>query len=215
MHYLTGCCVTLLLTTHCFAAPAIPPLPADLIKVTDQNNPKCVEYVTYKGEMYCSLKALDNTPPDPKILFFEKQNVFFDNRPWKAAWGKHTLEISTVEYLPVGDNIDDWKELVTTQFIPGLTTITPAQFGENFVADLKKSGFIFTVNTVVNQPDMLIFEFKIDKPSNLQQDEILKVQKGKDGMYLIHYAIKQSNMSEENRTKWLENLKKSTIKKQQ
>lgn len=213
MNYFTGCCATLLLTSHCFAAPATSPLPADLIKVTDQNNPKCVEYVTYKGDMYCSLKALDKTVVDPKILSFEKQNIVFDNRPWKAAWGKQTPEISTVEYIPVEDNINDWKELVTTQFIPGSNIMTPAQFGDHFVDDLKKSGFVFTFKTVVNQPDMLIFEFKIDKPSNLQQDEILKVQKDKDGLYIIHYVIKQANMSEENRAKWVDNLKKSTIKK--
>lgn len=213
MNYFTSCCSVLLLTTECFAALATSPLPADLIKVTNQNNPKCVEYVTYQGKMYCSLKPLDKAAIDPKILSFEKQNIVFDNRPWKAAWGKQTPDISTVEYIPVGDNIDDWKELVTTQFIPGLKTMSPAEFGEHFVDDLKKSGFIFTTQTVMNEPDMFIFEFKIDKPSNLQQDEILKVQKGKDGLYIVHYAIKQASMSEENRAKWVSNLKKSTIKK--
>ncbi|CEG58460.1 hypothetical protein [Legionella fallonii] len=214
MNYLTGCCVSLLVVANSFATPATSPLPANLIKVTNQNNPKCIEYVTYKGDMYCSLVVIDKTPVDPKILSFEKQIIVFDHRPWKAVWGKNTQELSTVEYLPVGDNIDDWKELVTSQFIPGLTTITPAQFGEHFIADLKKSGVNFTVNTLVNQPDLFIFEFKVDKPSNLQQDEIQKVVKGKNGMYLLHYVIKQANMSDDNRNKWLENLKKSTVKQQ-
>jgi len=57
----------------------------------------------------------------------------------------------------------------------------------------------------------LIFEFKVEKPLNLQQDEIQKVVKGKDGMYVIHYAIKKSDMGEINRKKWIDNIKKSTL----
>ena len=33
-----------------------------------------------------------------------------------------------------------------------------------------------------------------------------------EGIYLLHYAIKTSNMSQENRATWLKNLKDSSIK---
>lgn len=214
MNYLTKCCFGILLATHCFAESASPSLPPDLIKVTDENNPKCIEYITYQGEMYCSLVALDKTPVDPQILSYEKQNVIFDHRPWKAAWGKNTPQISTIEYIPMGDNIENWKELITTQFIPGLINITPDQFGNRFIDDLKKSKVTFTVHVIENQPDSLIFEFKVNKPSNLTQDEIQKVIKGKDGMYILHYAIKKSDMGEANRQKWIDNIKKSSIKEE-
>ncbi|HAT9828673.1 TPA: hypothetical protein JBD88_10200, partial [Legionella pneumophila subsp. pneumophila] len=62
------------------------------------------------------------------------------------------------------------------------------------------------------QPNLLIFEFKIQEPANLQQDEILKITKGKDGVYVLHYAIKKSDMTKENRDKWVKNLKSSFIK---
>jgi hypothetical protein len=102
--------------------------------------------------------------------------------------------------------------LITTQFIPGLTNITPDQFGNRFFDNLKKSKVTFTIQLIENKPNRLIFEFKVSKPSNLKQDEIQKVVKGKDGMYILHYAIKKADMDEATRQKWIDNIKKSSIK---
>ncbi|KTD62693.1 hypothetical protein [Legionella shakespearei] len=212
MNYLLGCCLSLLLLCPCYAEKADPALPDNLVKVTKENNPKCVEFVSFKGEMYCSLTPLNNAPVDPGVLNYEKQNVQFDNRPWKAVWGQKTNAIATVEYIPVGDNIDEWKELVTTQFIPGFQDVTPAQFKKGFIANLDKSGITYTVNTIEEKPGELIFEFKVTVPVNLQQDEIQKIVQGKDGLYILHYAIKKADMSKENRQKWINNLQKSTLK---
>ncbi|MCL9684686.1 hypothetical protein [Legionella maioricensis] len=212
MNDLTKYCLGMVFATHCFAESASPSLPPGLIKVTEENNPKCVEYITYQGEMYCSQVALDKIPVDPHILSYEKQNIIFGHRPWKAAWGKNTPQISTIEYIPIGDDIENWNELITTQFIPGLINITPTQFGNRFLDNLKKSQATFTVHAIENQPDSLIFEFKVSKPSNLKQDEIQKVVKGKDGMYILHYAIKKPDMGETARQKWIDNIKKSSLK---
>jgi hypothetical protein len=212
MNDFTKYCFGIVLATHCFAESASSSLPSGLIKVTDENNPKCIEYVNYQGEMYCSLVALDKSPVDPQIISYEKQNIIFDHRPWKAAWGKNTSRISTIEYIPIGDDIENWNELITTQFIPGLTNITPDQFGNRFFDNLKKSKVTFTVQLIENKPNRLIFEFKVSKPSNLKQDEIQKVVKGKDGMYILHYAIKKADMDEATRQKWIDNIKKSSIK---
>lgn len=211
MNYLTGCCFSLLVVTNCFAEPVASSLPPGLIKISDKTNPKCVDYVTYQGEMYCSLIALDKTSVDPQVLSYEKQIIQFDNRAWKAAWGKHTDQISTVEYIPVGDDINNWNEMITTQFIPD-SSLRPDQYGDNFLNNLHKSGVTFKVNAIENKPDQLIFEFKVEKPNNLQQDELQKVVKGKGGLYIVHYVIKQADMGKENREKWIANIKKSTLK---
>lgn len=212
MNTLTKYYFSLLLIMQCVAQPANALLPSNLVKVTKENNPNCIEYVIYQTELYCSLTAIDTTPIDPKILSYEKQQIVFDNRGWKAAWGKQEQSGNTVEYLPLGEDINHWNELVTSQFFPGLAEIRADQFGDQIVNDLHKSGLSFTINPLENQPNLLIFEFKVQKPDNLQQDEIVKIVKGKEGMYVLHYAIKQSDMSDDNRKKWLENLKKSTLK---
>lgn len=213
MNYLTGGCFFALLVTNYWATAASSLLPSNVIKVTNQNNPSCVDYLTYHGELYCSQTALDKNPVDPKILSYEKQNIMFDDRPWKAVWSKNSPQITTVEYVPWGDDINNWHELITTQFIPGTHSKSPSSYTDQFMAELNKAGITTTFKVFENQTNkQVIFEFKVDKPENLQQDELQKVTIGKNGMYILHYAIKKQDMGEENRQKWLGNLRKSSIK---
>jgi hypothetical protein len=164
--------------------------------------------------MYCSLTAIDHHPVDPKVLSYEKQTIQFDNRPWKAAWSEKTNYITTIEYLPAGEDINLWNELITTQFMPGLEKVSVKEFGNRFFNGLKKSGVIYTVDILANKPDLLMFEFRVEQPSNLQQDEIQKIVKTKEGLYAIHYAIKKLDMGKENRQKWIEHIKNSSLKNQ-
>lgn len=210
MNYLTHLSLCMLLTTQCSAQTLNVP-PGNFIKITDKTNPKCVEYLIYKNELYCSQTASNKTPIDPKILSYEPHNIVFDDRAWKMAWGKNTQNAVTVEYVPQEEDIDNWQELVTSQFFPGID-LRPDQFGDNEVNNLRQSGISFTVNTIENKPDMLIFEFKVTKPSAMQQDEIQKIVKGKKGIYVMHYAIKNADMGEAQRRQWVEYIKKSSIK---
>lgn len=187
-------------------------LPANVVKVTKDNNSNCVEYFEYQGAMYCSLLTIDTKPMDPKLLTYEKQNIEFDKRVWEAVWGEHKDTITTIEYLPAGQQINHWHELITSQFIPGLADVSVKEFANRVFANLKKSGVVYTTHIVDRQKNSLIFEFQVKQPQNLQQDELQKIVKGSDGMYVLHYAIKQVDMGEVNRKKWLHHLKNSSLK---
>lgn len=212
MNVLIRSCLGLFLISSGFAESTSTILPPNVVKVTKENNPDCIEYITYQNQMYCSLVALSTANIDPQVLTYETQNIQFDKRAWKAAWGQKTNAASTVEYIPVGDNIDRWSELVTSQYLPGLADVSAKEFKNRFIANLKKSGITYSVITIDEQPNQIIFEFKVTVPANLQQDEIQKIIKGKDGIYVLHYAVKKADMSKANRQKWIENLKKSTVK---
>lgn len=212
MNFLIRSCIGLALISSCYAESTSSSLPPNVVKVTKENNPDCIEYITYKNQMYCSLVALSKATVDPGIVNYETQNIQFDNRAWKAAWGQKNNAVSTVEYIPVGDNIDRWSELVTSQYLPGLVDVSAKEFKKRFIANLDKSGITYSVNTIDEQPNQIIFEFKVTVPVNLQQDEIQKIIKSKNGIYVLHYAMKKADMSKANRQKWVENLKKSTIK---
>ncbi len=201
-------CSLCIMTSYSFAIDE-----SDLVKITGKMNEKCVEYYTYKGDAYCSTKAFDAQPVDPHILNDETQHIVFDHRPWKAAWGKKSGDQIMIEYVPMGDDINHWHELVTSQFFPGLENdITPKQFSEIFLQELKKSGFNPIVTYYENTPQQVIFEFRIDQPTNQIQDELQKITKGENGLYVLHYAIKQLDMGKERRDKWIQNFKASTIK---
>lgn len=187
--------------------------PSDLIKVDGQSKARCVEYYSYKGEPYCSTKPLDTKPVDPAIKEYETQNIVFDGRPWQAAWGKKTPQLVTVEYVPMGEDINNWNELVTSQFFPGLQNkTTPKDFADLVIKSMKDGGYKPTVIFFKIQPDMTFFEFKIDEPESQAQDELQVIRKGKDGFYVLHYVIRNSDMGTINRRLWVENLLNSSIK---
>ncbi|MBL7480446.1 hypothetical protein [Legionella bononiensis] len=212
MNPVIGWFLGIFIVMNCYADSTSSALPENVVKVTKENNAKCVVYLTYKGELYCSFVALHDDAVDPQILTYEQQNIHFDDRVWKPAWGQKSNAGWTVEYIPAGDNINQWKELVTSQFIPGTEGVTPAQFKKTFITNLKKTGVTYSINTINEQPNQLIFEFKVTVPVNLQQDEIQKITRGKNGIYVLHYTIKKAEMSKANRQKWIENLKNSSIK---
>lgn len=200
---------TLLFSSLSFAAPLEQSLPANVVKVTKENNPNCVEYYTYKGQMYCSLMTVDNKSMDPQLLSYEKQKIQFDGRAWKAVWGEHKEAITTIEYLPLGQDINHWKELVTSQFFPGLAEVSAKEFANRFLADLKKTGVLYKSHFIETKPELVIFEFQVQEPKNLQQDELQKIVKTPEGIYVLHYAIKKTNMTSANRKKWIIYLKQS------
>ncbi|MBV9576499.1 MAG: hypothetical protein JO149_07735, partial [Gammaproteobacteria bacterium] len=94
--------------------------PNNLIKVVPTTATKCVEYYYYKQELYCSTTAQQAKAVDPNLNKEERQKIVFDERPWSLAWGKVTPAIITIEYVPAGEKIEQWHELITTQFIPNI-----------------------------------------------------------------------------------------------
>lgn len=186
---------------------------ADLVAVTVKTKEKCVEYYNKGGILYCSTKALSTTPVSPDVVNNEKQKIVFDERPWKFAWGKKADYITTIEYVPMGQDINEWKELVTSQYFAQVPpNVSPRSLAERIINDLKKTGFdpIITFHEVTQ--DKVVFEFRMEKPANQIQDEIQMITKGNDGIYILHYVIREFDMGKTNRDKWLQNFSKSTLK---
>lgn len=196
-----------------FAVSGVSSLPPDAVKVTAKNNPDCIVYLTHKGTLYCTLATIKTSPIAPgELLSYEKQNLVFDHRAWHPVWGEHKDSITSIEYLPVGKSIDKWQELITSQFVPESTNVSAVEFGNRFLKDLKKTGVIYSVHIIEKHPKLFIFEFRVKQPHNLQQDELQKITKGDDGLYIVHYAVKKADMGVESRARWLKNLKSSTLK---
>lgn len=192
---------------------ALADIPQDkLIKVTKDANVKCVEYYHYKGELYCSTEAISKQPADAEIVKYEKFNVQFDNRKWQLAWGKKTDSLTTVEYVPSGDDINHWHELVTSQFFPSLQEkVTPKEFADVMINHLKEAGYTPIITFIKDTPDQVIYEFRIESPENQIQDELQMINKGKDGIYVLHYVIKKKDMGKNNRDLWVNNLSQSSM----
>ncbi len=187
--------------------------PNKLVKVTPKTSGKCVEYYIYKNESYCSTTALSSEPINAKVREKETQKIVFDSRPWQAAWGNDANNTLTIEYVPAGDDVNKWTELVTSQTFPGLQAkTTPKEYAKLLMKKMKDGGFNPSFNIIEETPDVEIYEFRITSPANLVQDEIAKITKGKNAMYVLHYVIKKADMGDVTRKKWVANLKASTVK---
>jgi hypothetical protein len=184
----------------------------DLIKVTPENNPKCVEFYTIKGDLYCSLTALQKPVVDPELKKLESMKIMFDERPWELGWGKEEETLVTLEYVPKGQDIEHWNELVTSQTFSGpqVAKVTPKQFADFFIEQLQNSGFKPIISLIEDTKDRVIFEFRIESPENQVQDELQMITKKDNKLYVLHYVIKQSDMGKINREKWINNLKNSS-----
>ncbi len=207
--FLIFCCSLYLAHNIAYALDTLPP---HAMKVTNKDNPNCINYFTYKNELYCTSTFIKTNPIDPHLLAQERQHIVFDNRTWHAAWGEHKAHITSIEYVLAGQSINNWHELITSQFIPGLPSVSAKEFAQRLFADLKKSGLVYTARILEHSKNSVLLEFQVQQPQKLQQDELQKIVKGVDGFYVLHYAIKSADMGEENRKKWRTNLLNSSVK---
>ncbi|MDH4157601.1 MAG: tetratricopeptide repeat protein [candidate division Zixibacteria bacterium] len=53
--------------------------------------------------------------PAGEVLVFE-----FDGRPWVVGYIKQEKSQTLIEYVPAGETIEDWSELISTRYYPGL-----------------------------------------------------------------------------------------------
>lgn len=181
-----------------------------LIKVKGNKNVNCVEYFTIKGEVYCSTTSLSDITPDPNIKDYEKQYIQFDNRAWQPVWSQQDKRSVKIEYLPEGDKLDNWHEMITSRFYPGLQNkITPMELASKQIEQLNKQSHDPFVNIITSDPTYVIYEFQITQPKNEAQSEIVKITAGKNGLYILRYSIKVPKMTDKTHEDWTKNMKAS------
>ncbi|QMT59891.1 hypothetical protein [Legionella sp. PC997] len=181
----------------------------NMIKVTPENDTQCVQYYLYKGVLYCN-STTDSNPIDSQIRNYEQLKISFDERPWKMAWGNKNSIGTTIEYVPAGDDINHWLELVTSQYFPGLQKKTSLkQFANTLIKNLTDLGYQPIITFHENTENRVLLEIRIEKPENQIRDELEMLIKDNNGIYLLQYVIKKSDMGNENRQRWINNLKNS------
>ncbi len=186
--------------------------PNTLVKVSPENTKKCVEYYNFQGDMYCSTTPQGPSTVDPAVKKYEKLKITFDHRPWKIGWGEKNETIQTVEYVTGDESVENWSELITSSYMPGMQKkVTPIEWAENMIDQLKNTGFKMDIHYIKKSPSQVIFEFRVLEPENQQQDELQMITGDDTGIYVLHYVIKKTDMGDEAREKWIKNLENSTI----
>lgn len=145
-----------------------------------------------------------------------KLNFAIDEKDWELGWSNKSSEVYILEFVPKGDNVEHWKELITFEFYPGLQKkINCEEFALGFVKQFRQNEPNLKVMYYLNKPNDVIFEWVLnDSAKNPDQDEMDRIILGEEGIHMIHYVKKTKSLSEAERTKWLNFLKSATLIKE-
>lgn len=197
----------------------LPVIPEGWVEVTVENKARCIEFYEYNSKTYCNTEKATETVPEGKPEDYERWKVVFDNRVWKPGWGKNTEAITTVEYVVGEETVENWRELITTQFIPGLQNkVTVEDFISRMMASMIKQGYnpdwkiIRPAIDTIPSPKDMMFEFKLKDPESEAQHEIQRIVADDHGLYILHYVKRVPELTPKNREKWIGLLEKAEIR---
>ncbi len=136
----------------------------------------------------------------------ERIQVSFGERLWLVAREVKQDSKYSADYLPQGDSLPDWKEIVTIQAFGG---IQDKGSPEEFALAMKKhfnewGGDKLTWNVISSSDTECLYQWQIvGKEKFPDQYEIVRIIKGSEGFHLIHYAKRTSVIDEQERQRWL------------
>lgn len=139
----------------------------------------------------------------------EKAAPVFDDRSWKLGWSQNKGGAVYEEYVLDGETVENWSELVTIQFFPGLNKQTnPDIFEAGQKTNLSSVCPSIIWEPLYQSDNERIWKWSISGCSGQQdQSEIARLIKTDGGFHVWHYAIKKSSIPLEKEKVWLEKLK--------
>lgn len=145
----------------------------------------------------------------------EKATPQFDGRDWKLGWSQNQNGGVFEEYVVDGENVQNWSELVTIQFYPGLQAKTNGDiFEASNKADLTRICPDIKWDSVYQTETERMWAFNVQAcPGQPDQSEIARLVRAEEGFHVFHYAIKKAPMPEDKKAEWTEKLKSITIEK--
>jgi len=134
---------------------------------------------------------------------------------WKAGYAHETRSTEIIELIRKGDDIHNWKELITFQNV-GRTkqsAPTPQASFEAWKNSLDETcpGDV-QWNTIQQDEYSITFEWQLTKPcagapreaqADVEQHEIQRTVYGKYNIFILQYAAKGPGLAAEARTKWI------------
>lgn len=154
-------------------------------------------------------RSSQTAPKENLALVQEKAQFSFDERAWQIAREVKQDSKYSTDYLPQGNTLPDWKEIVTIQTFVGIQDKgTP----EEFALAMKKhftdwGGDKLTWSLISASDSECIYQWQIIGKENFaDQYEIVRIIKGNEGFHLVHYAKRTTVIDEKEREQWLQRL---------
>lgn len=139
--------------------------------------------------------------------------LYFDERIWTLGADNDPNNVS-YEYVTDGQNVHNWKELVTLQMRYGLQNeMTAEEFAAEFIERLRLSTDDKAEFSIIrDDPYDYMIEWKVNgHSSHANQHEIDRVIVGKDSLIILHYVKKTNALTEEEANQWIGILDSAVI----
>jgi hypothetical protein len=134
----------------------------------------------------------------------ERPELHFDQRTWIVGYQGRGPGQVLVEFVPEGQKIDAWTELVSAQFLIGkqkeMTVPQYVESAKKVVMDKCPAARWREIRT--GEEDAL-YEWSVDACKGVDdQSQLTRVMRGTEGLHVLYYAIKRSPLPVEKRDEW-------------
>lgn len=151
--------------------------------------------------------------PFSDLAAAESAKPVFDQRSWKLGWSQGKEGAVLEEYVLDGESVENWSELVTVQFFPGLQAKTNPDIFE--ASQRRNMALVCPAvqwESLHQAADERIWKWSITGcTGQVDQSEIARLKRTDEGFHVWHYAIKKAPIPPEQEKAWLENLRTITV----
>lgn len=153
------------------------------------------------------LKVLLDSATAP-LAPYERHDLALDRQSWQVGYTNTDADGTVVEYVPRGQTIDNWTELVATRFFSGLqksTTVSMLfkRYTKTAFENCKRSH----LQTLIEGPKNIIYEWNnqscTDTSEARPQYEIARIFESEYGLHRVSYACKDKNVFESIKEEWM------------
>lgn len=137
---------------------------------------------------------------------------------WELAFVDGTKDGSfVIEWVPKGEKIESWNELLQVQYIPiaaGAKGIINAEmFANHFLSALKNLSPSMSTSIIFKTQDSVLLEWRLPQKvgNEIPQHEIVRLISTKSGLYRIAYTKKVPQLSSDDKFKWKDSLTKARL----
>lgn len=151
----------------------------------------------------------------------QRENIQFDLSPdWQVANNSETHDATIMEFVRKGDNINNWKELVTFQnfarkgnLAPHGPMPSPEDFLDAQKALREKECPGATVwNTIEQDENSIVYEWQAKPCAGWpEQHEMAKITYGHYNIFILHYAAKVHELAPATHAKWIARFSRFNI----
>lgn len=122
-----------------------------------------------------------------------------------------------IEWIPKGESIEDWSQLIQLQFLPaslfGGAVISAEDFSKYYIQALKDK-FPEIISSVASTPkNSVLIDWALPKPSlgEKAQHELTKVFVTPEGIYRLAFTVKTPEMDSQLKKEWSDRLNSAQI----